>query len=183
MNSKLWLSLLVLITSPLSLSLSAAEATDVDQQEVDKPYFHIWQSTFLRMGDKSFRTFYEAFQKAYEKTDFTPTLTNSFFDDTELYDVVGIPVAQTPLEGYQLELFAQLHDPRYSAYRAMGRDSVYYDIAERQLAYKMDKTDIGVGLGFMTPLSPSVNLRSMISSHDIPGYGDSRFVLGLDMKF
>ncbi|BEU03071.1 hypothetical protein OAG1_18710 [Agarivorans sp. OAG1] len=140
-------------------------------------------SSLLRLSAEQFAVLGEIFEKTYQDTDFSPTLTNSYFSDSELYDMVAVPVVQTPFNSFRLELFSHIYDPKYSVYNQLHEDSVYHNLGQRQMSYLVDKTDIAVGLGFVAPLNEQMSMRTIISSHDIPGYGDSNFSVGLEFKY
>ena len=140
-------------------------------------------SSLLRLSAEQFAVLGEIFEKTYQDTDFSPTLTNSYFSDSALYDMVAVPVIQTPFNSFRLELFSHIYDPKYSVYNQLHEDSVYHNLGQRQMSYLVDKSDIAVGLGFVAPLNETMSMRTIISSHDIPGYGDSNFSVGLEFKY
>ncbi|MDO6762088.1 hypothetical protein [Agarivorans sp. 1_MG-2023] len=140
-------------------------------------------SSLLRLSAEQFALLGDIFEKTYEDTDFSPTLTNSYFSKSELYDMVAVPVIQTPFNSFRVELFSHIYDPKYSVYNQLHEDSIYHSLGQRQMSYLVDKTDIAVGLGFVAPLNDKVSMKTIVSSHDIPGYGDSNFSVGLEFKY
>ena len=140
-------------------------------------------SSLLRLSAEQFALLGDVFEKAYQDTDFSPTLTNSYFSNSQLYDMVAVPVIQTPFNDFRLELFSHIYDPKYSVYKQLSENSVYHNLGQRQLSYLTNKSDIAVGLGFVAPLNDKMSMKTILSSHDIPGYGDSKFSIGLEFKY
>ncbi|WP_432452961.1 MULTISPECIES: hypothetical protein [unclassified Agarivorans] len=164
----------------LALSLLFGCITTCQATENKQP---IRPSSLLRLSAEQFALLGHLFEQAYQKTDFSPTLTNSYFAESDLYELVAIPVVQTPFNSFRLELFSHIYDPKYSVYTQLHKDSIYHGLGRRQLAYLADKSEFAVGLGFVAPLSEYLSLKTIISNHDIPGYGDSKFSLGFEFKY
>ncbi|WP_427981841.1 hypothetical protein [Agarivorans sp.] len=140
-------------------------------------------SSLLRLSAEQFALLGDVFEKAYQDTDFSPTLTNSYFSNTQLYDMVAVPVIQTPFNDFRVELFSHIYDPKYSVYKQLSENSVYHNLGQRQLSYLTNKSDIAVGLGIVAPLNDTMSMKTILSSHDIPGYGDSKFSIGIEFKY
>ncbi|MGY5453285.1 hypothetical protein ACVFI8_20420 [Agarivorans sp. MS3-6] len=140
-------------------------------------------SSLLRLSAEQFALLGDIFEKTYQDTDFSPTLTNSYFAKSELYDMVAVPIVQTPFNSFRIELFSHVYDPKYSVYNQLHEDSIYHSLGQRQMSYLVDKSDIAVGLGFVAPINQQLLMKTIVSSHEIPGYGDSNFSVGLEFKY
>ncbi|ALP39816.1 hypothetical protein [Aeromonas schubertii] len=123
-----------------------------------------------------------SFDDFYQATDFTPAITNSYFSDSELYDFVGVPLAITARNGFQLELFTQAYSLSNQSYLHLNQDQSLYGILRADLMGRQ-KDQLAAGVGIGIPLTASLSLRAIASTHELPGYGSSRYAIGMEWHF
>ncbi|ENY72259.1 hypothetical protein [Aeromonas diversa] len=123
-----------------------------------------------------------SFDDFYRATNFTPAITNSYFRDSELYDFVGVPLAVTPRSGFQLELFAQAYSLSNQSYLHLNQDQSLYGILRADLMGRQ-KDQLAAGIGVGIPLTASLSLRAIASTHELPGYGSARYAIGMEWHF
>ena len=80
----------------------------------------------LRLPEQTYRLIERNFSTLYQQTDFTPQITNSYFNHSDLYRFAGIPLAITPQNGFQMEVFGQLYNKSSQIYAQMSQDLSLY---------------------------------------------------------
>ncbi len=50
----------------------------------------------LQLPQQTYQLIESNFSRLYQQTDFTPQITNSYFNRSDLYNFVGVPLAITP---------------------------------------------------------------------------------------
>jgi len=76
----------------------------------------------LRLPEQTYQLIERNFNTLYQQTDFTPQITNSYFNHSDLYRFAGIPLAITPQNGFQMEVFGQLYNKSSQIYAQMSQD-------------------------------------------------------------
>lgn len=136
----------------------------------------------LRLPEQTYQLIESNFSTLYKQTDFTPQITNSYFNHSDLYRFAGIPLAITPQNGFQLEVFGQLYNKSSQIYAQMSEDlSLYRTLRADMMGDQSDEIAIGMGLGI--PLSASLTVKALLSSNEIPGYGSSNYAVGVEWHF
>lgn len=136
----------------------------------------------LRLPEQTYRLIERNFSTLYTQTDFTPQITNSYFNHSDLYRFAGIPLAITPQNGFQLEVFGQLYNKSSQIYTQMSQDlSLYRTMRTDIMGDQSDAIAIGMGVGM--PLNARLTVKALASSNDIPGYGSANYAVGLEWRF
>lgn len=136
----------------------------------------------LRLPEQTYQLIERNFNTLYAQTDFTPQITNSYFNHSDLYRFAGIPLAITPQNGFQMEVFGQLYNKSSQIYAQMSQDlSLYRTLRVDMMGDQSDKIAIGMGLGI--PLSARLTVKALASSNEIPGYGSSNYAVGVEWHF
>ena len=135
-----------------------------------------------RLPEQTYRIVEQNFNSLYQQTDFTPQITNSYFNHSDLYRFAGIPLAITPQNGFQMEIFGQLYNKSSQIYAQMSQDlSLYRTLRVDMMGDQSDEVAIGMGLGI--PLSARLTLKALASSNEIPGYGSANYAIGMEWHF
>lgn len=135
-----------------------------------------------RLPQQTYRIVEQSFSTLYQKTDFTPQITNSYFNGSPLYQFVGLPLAISAQSGFQLEVFGQIYNRASQAYMHLSEDMSLYRVMRVDLMGNLnDRLAIGVGLG--VPLSPQLTLKAIASGSDIPGYGSAKYAIGVEWYY
>ncbi len=109
----------------------------------------------LRLPEQTYRLIEHNFSTLYQQTDFTPQITNSYFNHSDLYRFAGIPLAITPQNGFQMEVFGQLYNKSSQIYAQMSQDlSLYRTLRVDMMGDQSDEIAIGMGLGIPPDNSP-----------------------------
>ncbi len=136
----------------------------------------------LRLPQQTYQLIESNFNHLYQQTDFTPQITNSYFNRSDLYNFVGVPLAITPQAGFQLEVFGQLYNQSSQSYVHMSKDlSLYRMIRADVIGNPNDEVAIGLGLGI--PLSARLTFKALLSSNEIPGYGAANYAIGFEWRY
>ncbi|MFA7260817.1 MAG: hypothetical protein WC013_15065 [Aeromonas bestiarum] len=136
----------------------------------------------LQLPQQTYQLIESNFSRLYQQTDFTPQITNSYFNRSDLYNFVGVPLAITPQAGFQLEVFGQLFNRASQSYVHMSQDmSLYRMIRADMMGNTNDEVALGMGLGI--PLSPQLTFKALLSSNEIPGYGAANYAIGFEWRY
>lgn len=136
----------------------------------------------LRLPEQTYQLIERNFSTLYQQTDFTPQITNSYFNHSDLYRFAGIPLAITPQNGFQMEIFGQLYNKSSQIYAQMSQDlSLYRTLRVDMMGDQSDEVAIGMGLGI--PLGARLTLKALASSNEIPGYGSANYAIGMEWHF
>lgn len=162
---------------PLSLLLySTLPATSMASVRFDVPDY------LLELPQQTYAVIEGNFNRLYQHTDFTPQVTNSYFNRSDLYHFVGVPLTITAQSGFQLEVFGQLYNRASQSYVHMSQDmSLYRMIRADLIGNSNDQIAIGIGLGI--PLAQQLTIKAIASSNDIPGYGAANYAIGLEWDY
>mgnify|MGYP007088046421 CR=1 FL=1 len=99
----------------------------------------------LRLPEQTYRLIEHNFSTLYQQTDFTPQITNSYFNHSDLYRFAGIPLAITPQNGFQMEVFGQLYNKSSQIYAQMSQDlSLYRTLRVDMMGDQSDEIAIGM---------------------------------------
>ena len=63
------------------------------------------------LPEQTYHIVEHSFSTLYQQTDFTPQVTNSYFNNSNLYKFVGVPLVISTQSGFQLEVFGQELNP------------------------------------------------------------------------
>ena len=136
----------------------------------------------LRLPEQTYQLIERNFNSLYQQTDFTPQIVNSYFNHSDLYRFAGIPLAITPQNGFQMEIFGQIYNKSSQIYAQMSQDlSLYRTLRVDMMGDQSDEVAIGMGLGI--PLSSRLTLKALASSNEIPGYGSANYAIGMEWHF
>jgi presqualene diphosphate synthase len=136
----------------------------------------------LQLPRQSYQLIQQSFRSLYQQTNFTPSITNSYFNYSDLYKFVGVPLAITPQAGFQLEVFGQLYNLASQSYVHMSQDmSLYRMLRADMIGNPNDQMAVGMGLG--VPLSPMLTVKALASTNQIPGYGQANYALGIEWRY
>lgn len=135
-----------------------------------------------RLPEQTYRIVEHNFSTLYQQTDFTPQITNSYFNDSHLYKFVGVPLVISAQSGFQLEVFAQAYNRASQAYIHLSEDMSLYRVMRVDLmGNPNDQLAIGFGLG--VPLTPLLTLKAIASGNEIPGYGSAKYAIGVEWRY
>ncbi|MFM5549687.1 hypothetical protein ACET8J_04875 [Aeromonas veronii] len=135
-----------------------------------------------RLPEQTYRIVEQNFNTLYQQTDFTPLITNSYFNGSHLYKFVGVPLAISAQSGFQLEVFGQVYNRASQAYMHLSEDMSLYRVMRVDLmGNPNDQLAIGFGLG--VPIAPLLTLKAIASGSDIPGYGSAKYAVGFEWRY
>ena len=99
----------------------------------------------FRLPEQTYQLIERNFSTLYQQTDFTPQITNSYFNHSDLYRFAGIPLAITPQNGFQMEIFGQLYNKSSQIYAQMSQDlSLYRTLRVDMMGDQSDEVAIGM---------------------------------------
>ncbi|MCE2594882.1 hypothetical protein K6Y31_08650 [Motilimonas cestriensis] len=170
-------ALLLVVTATCSQA-NAAEENDSFDVKLLKT-----KSYLLNLPTATYRDLSTTFAQLYNKTLLTTDITNSAFNDTTLYDLVAFPLLSTPTNNLQFEVFGQLYDKKNIAYSQMSHSHAMYEFYSQNKQINQKKENVAVGFGMSFDLEKDVQVKTLYSTGQIPGYGDSQLSLGVEVKY
>ena len=135
-----------------------------------------------RLPEQTYQIVEQSFSTLYQQTDFTPQITNSYFNGSPLYKFLGVPLAMSAYSGFQIELFGQAYNQASQAYIHLSQDMSLYRVIQVNLMDSINDK-LAIGLGFGIPLSPQLTLKAITSTSDIPGYGSAKYAIGVEWHY
>ena len=121
----------------------------------------------LRLPEQTYRLIEHNFSTLYQQTDFTPQITNSYFNHSDLYRFAGIPLAITPQNGFQMEVFGQLYNKSSQIYAQMSpRIS---PLSHPAGGHDGDQATDRHRHGAQHPLTTRLTVKALASSNGDPG--------------
>ncbi|MFO6422592.1 hypothetical protein [Motilimonas sp. KMU-193] len=170
--------LVLLTTLPYSNGVNAKE----NESQVANPF--VTTSTYLTsLPAETYKKMKGTFAKIYQQTTFDTDLARSTFHQSSYYDVLALPLVSSKDKTVNLEVFGQLYDENSIAYSQMSDTLTLHDFQQNSSQINQDKNDLAVGVGLSFDVDRNVKLRTLYSTGQIPGYGDSQFSLGFEMKY
>ena len=137
----------------------------------------------LDLPVETYQNLSSTFSNIYNKTIFTTEITSSAFKSTPLYDVIALPLLAIPSETVHVEVFGQRYDKRNAAFSQMSQSQAMYEFYSQNKLINLQKNDVAVGLGMSYAIDGNVQLKTLYSTGQIPGYGDSQFSLGIEVEY
>lgn len=119
----------------------------------------------------------------YEHTSFTPKICNSYFSKSDLSKVLALPFITTPGESFYFEVFGQLYDPQYNYLSRMDEQSLIYGFHYQSAVSERSLSNFAMGFGLSVLVSEGVEMKTLFSNKEIPGYGRNNLALGLEVSF
>jgi len=99
-----------------------------------------------------------SFSTLYQQTDFTPQVTNSYFNNSNLYKFVGVPLVISAQSGFQLEVFGQAYNRASQAYMHLSEDMSLYRVMRVDVMGNPNDR-LAIGFGFGMPITPNLTSR------------------------
>ncbi|MCE0555432.1 hypothetical protein [Motilimonas sp. E26] len=177
-NLKYTLSCAALLVFSAASSQASANESDSFNAKILKT-----KSYLLNLPKSTYQDLSNTFAKVYNKTQLTTDITRSSFNDTTLYDLVALPLISTPSNNFQFEVFGQLYDKNSIAFSQMSHTQAMYEFYSQNKQINQKKEDIAVGFGMSFDVDSDVQVKTLYSTGQIPGYGDSQFSLGVELKY
>ncbi len=144
---------------------------------------HLLGKSYLyQLSTDSYSTLSTAFDNLYKKTQLTTEITDSAFQKTSLYDLVALPLISAPGQDVQFEVFGQFYDKRHQHLSPLSSNAVLYDYMEQSRRANQRKDTLAVGFGMSFDVAPDVSVKTLYSTGQIPGHGDSNFSIGFEFK-
>ena len=174
----------LLFTFLVSASGFASEVSRLNlDNERANPQNNFFLSIESRLPQETYDKLVATFTSIYEKTDFSPDICNSYFNKSELSNFVALPILITPGETFQFEVFGQLFDSKYQYLSNMDQDSLMYGFHYQSAIANKELTNIAMGFGLSVKLDDNVNMKTLFSNGNIPGYGYNNLAVGLEVIF
>ncbi|MGN5136889.1 hypothetical protein ACTG15_01220 [Aeromonas sp. 164P] len=134
------------------------------------------------LPEQTYHIVEHSFSTLYKQTDFTPQVTNSYFNNSNLYKFVGVPLVISAQSGFQLEVFAQAYNRASQAYMHLSEDMSLYRVMRVDVMGNPNDR-LAIGFGFGMPITPELTLKAITSGSDIPGYGSAKYAIGVEWRY
>lgn len=168
----------LLATLPVSIGVNAK----TKDQPVANPF--IASGTYLiSLPSETYQRLKGVFTQVYQQTHFDTDLSKSTFIHSNYYDALALPLASSSDKSVNLEVFGQLYDKQSIAYSQMAETLTTHDFQQNYIQTNQNKDDLALGFGLSFAVEKNLKLRTLYSTGQIPGYGDSQFSLGFEMKY
>ncbi|WP_028862593.1 hypothetical protein [Psychromonas aquimarina] len=112
-------------------------------------------------------------------------ITNSTFEDNSYYELISVPLIAPNNDNIQLEFFSNFSNPSTAYLSNLSSDHAMSDYMSntQHNSFYGSEVDVGFGAGLSFNTSPSSKIKIIISNEEIPGYGDSKALIGFESKF
>ncbi|MCP4323594.1 MAG: hypothetical protein GY951_12770 [Psychromonas sp.] len=139
--------------------------------------------TVYQIPSKTYSYLDDVFTSFYNKITFNTAITDSTFETNSHYELVSIPLIAENEQGLQIEVFGNFTDPTSIRLSNVSNDQVLYDYysSTQQLNIYDSEFSIGAGISFNTGIRSKIKV--IISSNDMPGYGNSNALVGFETSF
>lgn len=176
------ISLFLVVMSGHAMAELPSLVKQTAQQDAVQPSY-LDQSYWLDLPHSTYQTLSQAFDDIYNKTFLSPQATPSAFKDSSLYDIVALPLFSAPTHGVQFEVFGQLYDENNASYTNLNRDQAMYEFINNNQQISQSKEDLAVGFGLSFDMTDNVNVKTLYSTGQIPGYGSSQMSVGIEIAY
>ncbi|WP_019615240.1 hypothetical protein [Psychromonas ossibalaenae] len=151
------------------------------QAEADEFNF----SSVSQIPEVTYNYLNEIFTSFSQTLSLSTPITNSTFENNSYYELISVPLIAPNNDNIQLEFFSNFSNPSTAYLSNMSDDHAMSDyMSNTQHSDFYDKdTDIGFGAGFSFNTSPTGKIKIIISNEEIPGYGNSKALIGFESKF
>ncbi|RJG42546.1 hypothetical protein [Motilimonas pumila] len=176
------ISLFLVVVSGQAMADLPSVVKQVPEHQVSTQGY-LDQNYWLDLPHATYQTLSQAFDDIYNKTFLSPQATPSAFKDSNLYDIVALPLFSAPTHGVQFEVFGQLYDESNAGYTNLNRDQAMYEFINNNQQISQSKEDLAVGFGLSFDMTDTVNLKTLYSTGQIPGYGSSQMSVGIEIAY
>lgn len=123
------------------------------------------------------------FSSFYNKLTFNTSITDSTFEDNLNSELIAIPLIATNKQGLQMELFGNFTDPSRQYLSNMSANNALYDYIAHSERIDIYESDLSVGAGVSFNTGQTSKIKFIISNNEMPGYGNSTALLGIETRF
>lgn len=140
-------------------------------------------TNFYYIPDQTYQYLSTVFQDFHQKLSFNTSIKNSTFQKSNYNEIVSLPLIADNKYGVQFELFGNLADPDTSYLSNLPSDITLYDYYTDNGTFELRNSELTLGAGFSFHTSPTTSLKLIISDGDLPGYGSSNALFGVETIF
>lgn len=131
----------------------------------------------------TFRYLDNIFSSFYKKLTFNTSIIESTFDDTSLCELFSVPLIAPNEQGLQMEVFANFSDLSKQYLSNLSADHALHDYIAHSEQVDFQNSNVSLGAGFSLNTSQFSKIKFIISNNEMPGYGNSKILLGFERSF
>lgn len=174
--------LLVATFSTNVLFASPFLATKSDQNFQENNYFFSI-TTVYSIPDQTYQYLSDVFNDFHKKISFNTSIKNSTFQKSNYNEIVSLPLIADNKYGMHFEIFGNLADPNTSYLSNLPSNIGLYNYYTDTGTFELKNSELALGAGFSIHTSPNTKLKLIISDGDLPGYGSSNALFGIETIF
>jgi hypothetical protein len=146
-----------------------------------EPKFEI--NTVTKIPKATYNYLENVFSSFYNKVAFNTEITSSTFKDGLQSDVFSLPLIANNSKGIKLELFGNFCDLSKQYLSNLSTDHALYNSLANSQQTDLLNDDIALGAGVSFNTGKSSKIKIIMSNNDMPGYGNSRTLVGFETSF
>ena len=136
-----------------------------------------------QIPEATYRHLEDVFSSFYKKLTFNTSITDSTFEDNLNSELIAVPLIATNEQGLQMELFGNFTDPSRQYLSNISADNALHDYIAHSELSDIYESDLSLGAGISINTGQSSKIKFIISNHEMPGYGNSTALLGIETRF
>lgn len=140
-------------------------------------------SSVSQIPEMTYRYLDGVFSSFYKNLTFNTPMIDSTFKDNLQDKLFSIPLISANKKGIQLEMFGKFSDLSKQYLSNLSDDHALYNYIHHSEQINVEESQLLLGAGISFNTSPSSIIKIIISNHEMPGYGNSKALLGFEKKF
>jgi len=180
MVKRLLLSLLLLSTSLKCIGSENISNIDFENTVNESSSVNL---LYTKLTVETYHQLVSTLTTLYDSTNFTPDICKSYFNDSDLSNMVALPFIITPGENFYFEVFGQMYDSQYQYLSRMDEGSMMYGFHYQSAISEKNLSNFAMGFGLSVKLDDNINMKTLFSNKEIPGYGRNNVAVGLEIDF
>ena len=182
------LKIIILLSCFIS-SYCLAQYTPANQLQVqyqkseNSNTFAIDLSSIYQIPQITYHYLDNVFTSFYQTISLSTSVTDSTFNKSSHYELIALPLIAANSQGVHFELFGNFSDPDTQYLTNLSSDQALYDHMENTSQFNMYDSELSVGAGLSFKTGKSSKIKIILSDGHMPGYGNSKALLGFETKF
>lgn len=162
---------------------AAQSPSNVFQEQKDDQSFTSDLRSVAQIPEATYRRLEGIFSSFYKKLSFNTSITDSTFEDNLNSELIALPLIATNEQGLQMELFGNFTDPSRQYLSNVSADNALHDYIAHSEQIDIYESDLSLGAGISFNTGQSSKIKFIISNNEMPGYGNSTALLGIETRF
>lgn len=164
-----------------ALQIQYQKTVELERQNNQSSTFEL--HSVSQIPEVTYRYLENIFASFYNKLSFNTAIADSTFDDNLHSELISVPLIATNKQGLQMEVFGNFSDlsKQYLSNLSADHPLHAYIANSEQIDFYNSNLSLGAGISFNT--SQASKIKFIISNNEMPGYGNSKALLGFETQF